>query len=202
MGRKIRCFLLEPTDWHRFSLRRYASTPGIFCAPNQYGERTEFHDVQKWIKSEQCATPPASGDVWPHDDPRWPKTCACGYVFKDTNAWQLFTNRVYARQDTGEKFDLHDAPIGAMWIAPWYAGPNNYGKRAPDGQPLMVRCPSEFPGVGRDWCVDSVASNGPGWTRTGTPPNVTARPSILIHKLNGKGAAFHGYLTNGVLEDI
>jgi hypothetical protein len=42
------------------------------------------------------------------------------------------------------------------------------------------------------WMVDGTASNGPGWTREGKPPKVTARPSILTPR-------YHGWLTDGFL---
>lgn len=39
-----------------------------------------------------------------------------------------------------------------------------------------------------------------GWERTGTPPNVTARPSIGMPDAKG-GFRYHAFLTNGVLEE-
>ena len=41
--------------------------------------------------------------------------------------------------------------------------------------------------------------DGKGWTRTGTPPKVTANPSIGLGKVDGGGWAYHGWLTNGFL---
>ena len=52
--------------------------------------------------------------------------------------------------------------------------------------PIVVLCPN-----GREWCVDSVASNGDGWVVTGEPPNITCQPSIDV-------SGYHGRLLGGV----
>jgi hypothetical protein len=81
-----------------------------------------------------------------------------------------------------------DLPIGAMF----YSNELYDIKRGvgPDGKCLYVVTP------GGHWPVDHPSSdNGPGWTRTGEPPNVTASPSI-----NFVGR-YHGFLQNGVLTD-
>ncbi len=56
--------------------------------------------------------------------------------------------------------------------------------------PLFVCLPN-----GNHWCVDQRESGGTnGWTVTGVPPCITARPSIL-------SVDYHGWLTDGVLSD-
>lgn len=55
--------------------------------------------------------------------------------------------------------------------------------------PLGIVLPS-----GEYWVVDQVAAGGGGWTVTGEPPNLTARPSVL-------SPMYHGWLTDGVLSD-
>jgi hypothetical protein len=57
--------------------------------------------------------------------------------------------------------------------------------------PLTVMLPD-----GGVWCVDARASTpgAGGWDVTGTPPNITVRPSILTDR-------YHGWLTDGVLSD-
>lgn len=112
---------------------------------------------------------------------------------------QLFAREFYRRADTGLTMLLDEAPAGAMWNAWWigresrvYKGPGSF--IGPDGIALMVKTP------GGDWFVDGPANNGPGWTRSGAPPRVTASPSILIP--HGRGASrepYHGWLRNGVL---
>lgn len=66
-----------------------------------------------------------------------------------------------------------------------------YGKRPP----LFVVTPAG------PWCVDAQSTDGHGnytghgWTVTGTPPNLTASPSINMVGI------YHGWLKNGVLTD-
>jgi hypothetical protein len=96
------------------------------------------------------------------------------------------------------------APPGAMWFADWLLNEDGTmrsrpGHRPPDGHVLVVRVPSRLC-IGRDWNVDGPANNCPGWTRTGTPPNVTARPSIGKYLADGS-FDYHGWLRNGELVD-
>jgi hypothetical protein len=140
-----------------------------------------------------------TGDLWAHDDARWPAKCAsCDYVFTPADDWQFSPVRLYRRSDTGELIALRDAPPGAIWNASWLSENPEY--RGPDGRSLMGRCPD-----GRDWMMDSRASNcdspcaecgvqykdhppykGPGeghayrdarphkcWVRNGDPPELT-----------------------------
>ena len=128
---------------------------------------------------------------WTHLDERWPKQCAaCGYVFVADDNWQVASDFIYRRTDTGEELVWRDAPAGAMidchWMRPHWRGP--------DGLCLMVKLPN-----GCEWIVDGPAASQDdkskaGWTRTGTPPNVTATPSILARD-------YHGFLRDGVLVD-
>lgn len=104
---------------------------------------------------------------------------------------------------------------GAMWEAPWYFDPagddemqhrrrtamaniaagsprNFYLSRfywetwSTTRPPLCVLCPN-----GREWCVDAKSSNGEGWQVTGSPPLITAAPSIAV-------PGYHGFLQKGV----
>lgn len=124
----------------------------------------------------------------PHDDPRWPTRCACGYVFSADDPWQVFQHQIYRRSDTGEEMTVEEAPPGAMWDAWWYEG---FGK-TPDGKHLCVKLPN-----GSSWYIDGPATGGGSWTRSGTPPIVTAKPSIFANQ--GKPNEWHGWLTDGVL---
>jgi hypothetical protein len=76
-----------------------------------------------------------------------------------------------------------------MWDAWWYSDKH----KGPDGKCLVVRTP------GGDWIVDAKAIDGNGWTRTGTPPKVTANPSIGIGHEEGKPWTYHGWLRDGHL---
>jgi hypothetical protein len=56
--------------------------------------------------------------------------------------------------------------------------------------PLMVALPD-----GEFWMVDQrFRGKASGWTVTGSPPAITARPSIVSD-------GYHGWLTDGVLSD-
>jgi hypothetical protein len=74
-----------------------------------------------------------------------------------------------------------------MWDAWWMPSP-----KGPDGRYLVVRLPGNH-----EWAIDGPSSQHrePGaWTRTGTPPRITASPSILA-------GDYHGWLRDGVLSD-
>lgn len=200
----IKCFWLEPTDRQRLSLRRYESGSSGCPANNGYyhdamtliGESKETWDSEKrhWVDDGKTAE-----DF--KNDPRWPKNCACGYVFLN-DQWQLFSQHLYRRTDTGEEMTLRDAPDGAMWEATWYSDiPGWCGE---DGRAIICRVP-----VKHDWHIDGSASNctRPNephhcWIRHGTPPNLTVDKngntcaagagSILTKQ-------WHGFLRNGEL---
>lgn len=111
-------------------------------------------------------------------DPRWPVRCeACSYVFAEDDEWQVFTRRRYdtasERPEAGDLF----------WLPAHGA----------DGEhpTLMAICPN-----GASWNIDGRSSNGPGWTRTGDPPNITVAPSIWVQWPGPEG--YHGFLQNGV----
>lgn len=186
----IDCFFLEPTDFVEQSLRRFVFSDKATCVG-----RLGYHDakvvlgVLPWDDTESNGR---GDDSFDHEDPRWPKTCSCGYEFKSDDQWQHNRIRLFVRKDTGEKMTLHAAPSGAMWYADWY--PDEL-KRAPDGRVLVVKTPAG------DWNVDSKSSNGPGWTRTGTPPKVTATPSIGIGTNPDGSWKYHGWLRDGKLVD-
>lgn len=188
MGSRIPCFLIERAPAVETSLRRFtfSSNPDGRCG-SHFG-----HDAEVVIGREPLDldhTP--NGRSIPGDgmrqDPRWPTACLfCGYVFQPEDEWQYNVSRLWTRIDTGEMFRLSAAPVGAMWHADWY--PERFYPNSPDGLCLVVKTP------GGDWMVDGPSSNGPGWTRTGTIPRVTARPSIAQ-------PGYHGWLTDGVLEE-
>jgi hypothetical protein len=187
---RIQCFWLEPTELGRSSLRRYENHPYDPMPPPSCPEnRMRYHDTDVVLGDipypfGTADSDPTPEDI-PHDDPRWPKACdVCGTPFKDDDHWQHNVHRLYRGSPDGKLYSLRDAPPGAMYAATWYP------KKGPDGIALHVCLP---PGGGDDyWFVDGSASNGPGWTRTGTVPLITARPSIMTKR-------YHGFLTDGFL---
>lgn len=206
---RIRCFMLEATDRVLVKLRRY-SKEQTCPLPGCGG----FHQAAMRIEDEPAefdAGYPGvisnSGEpVAPHDDPRWPRACACGYTFQEEDVWQRFTELIYRRVDTGEETTLRDAPPGAMWEAPWLdemfvpQGPHNLEVMTPGGI----------------WAIDGRANNCTMpedhrqekhhcWVRSGTPPDVTAGKNDGPTCQAGAGSilcgSYHGFLRNGYLED-
>lgn len=194
------CYFLEATNKIRRSLRRYAS--GSQCgSPLNHG----YHNAMVALDVVEIGPDPKGlireQAMQPKTDARWPAACHCGYVFHDVDAWQIFTDRLMRRSDTGEEIGLRDAGPGAMYDAHWY--PEDM--QGADGLVLMVILPD-----GHAWCVDGQASNctRPGdkthrcWCRHGTVPLIT------VDK-NGETCAagagsiqtekWHGFLRNGVL---
>lgn len=180
---RVQCFFLAEVVPARFrvSLRVY----GGACAKRG----GKIHEAADLLLGDMDSEPASPAD----DDPRWPSKCRhCGEAFE---GWRVQSaEHLYTRSDTKAILTIREAPDGAMWWAPWYADHDDY--RGPDGRCLVVRTPG-----GRDWIVDSVASNcdlpcgvckvarnkhGKSdhqyvpvrphkcWVRSGEPPKVTA----------------------------
>lgn len=185
MEPKVECFLLRPSTFAEASLRRF--TFGGCSQGVGYGHNAVVPiGVEPYPFSDLDGEP---GLGIGHDDPRWPTTCSCGYVFKPEDEWQHNLVRLYFRSDhLAMRTTLGEAPVGSMWFADWFDW------KGPDGHCLVVKTP------GGDWIIDGPSRNSDGtkgnpWTRTGEAPKVTANPSIHFP---GK---YHGWLINGWLEE-
>jgi hypothetical protein len=186
---EVVCFWCAPQGSAEESLRRFILKEGSVC-PGPY----KYHNAVAKLGETPYPLDEYNGyglDNAPHDDPRWPKKCDyCDYVFKEEDNWQHNLERIYQEavfggevMPNGRRFPLRDAPPGAMWDGKWY------WQKGPDGLSIYVQTP------GGEWCIDSPANNSKKpWDRTGVPPKITARPSILI------GDRYHGWLTDGVLK--
>lgn len=194
--REIRCFWLEPAEMVDISLRRFKHGPLESDGLPKECPIHGYHDAAEHIGQtavSDCprlyAGRPVIGDLWSHEDPRWPTHCDCGYEFSDRDEWQYNPRALYVREDTGDLVTLRNAPAGAMMHADWLTDIHGY-KTGPDGYCLQVKTPDGW------WQIDgpsySDGKRGPGWTRTGTAPNITAHPSILM-------THYHGWLRDGVL---
>lgn len=215
-----RTYWLEPTDRIAVGLRRYArsdTATGWDCAGGYHNALVFTGEVDATYRErdeDNRGRVLAARPDTPHDDPRWPTTCACGYWFSEADAWQDWQELIYQRGDTGEHVTLKDrratdiggpppAPPGASWDA-WWLPANWCG---PDGIALMVRCPN-----GRDWHVDGRASNCTRpddkvhqcWVRHGDP----RAAEVTVDKAGDTCAAgagsiqagdYHGFLQAGVL---
>lgn len=132
-----------------------------------------------------------------HTDSRWPRVCACGYVFDpEADAWQVYPEQLWEAPD-GQRYTLRPptdlagaapAPPGAMWDCWWFIDADDPW-RGPDGRSLMVRLPS-----GEDWLIDGPSATGGRWSRHGEPPRLTVVPSIRSQR-------YHGFLTDGVFTE-
>jgi hypothetical protein len=185
MGTIIDCFLLEPSNYAELAYRRFTYSSETQCA-KAWGhdavvvlERVDY-PLENNLHGESLL--PTN-----HLDPRWPSVCSvCGYAFLEGDQWQVNRSRLFTRSDTSELVTLMGAPPGAMWYADWLY--DEY-RNAQDGHTLVVKTP------GGDWIVDGTSkNNGPGWTRTGVPPMVTASPSIVC-------GSYHGWLKDGKLQE-
>lgn len=202
--RRIECFLLTETEFIKRSLRRFAFTSQRLCAAiaagtNPYGCCNAETVIEPRVhKPRQPDGLETLGPDVPRDDPRWPASCVyCGETFLPEHHWQVNDDRLYENAERGVVTTLTAAPVGALWWAHWCQRSGSIHWKARGGGPhLLVRTP------GGDWDVDMASSNGDGegWERTGEPPKVTVRPSIGICDKQG-GWKYHGFLTDGVLEE-
>jgi hypothetical protein len=184
---EVVCFYLQPLGKIRRSLRRFRSSD-IKC-PKPY-QGWDYCNAECFI--DELPYPikqVVESYSFPHDDPRWPNACTgCGAPFKDDDTWQVFVDTLYTRSDTGEVTTIREAPAGAMWDSWWM--PDAYRNKT-DGLALILKLPG-----GHTWGVDGPSSShkeAGAWTRTGTPPKLTASPSILVP------GGYHGWLRDGVL---
>ncbi len=200
MPRVIDCFIIEPVDRYQVRLRRYCARVGNACP-----YRGWCHNNDVFVGVEEHQAHPVSGseeDRFPHSDPRWPQKCdKCDYAFVDGDEWQVNYDQLYRGPD-GKEYTLlgpdrltsyreNFAPVGAIWRAPWLEPSDNQDKCS-----YIVRTP------GGDWHIDGVAGHPQTrWERTGVAPKFTVRPSILIGKQDDGSWTYHGFLTDGRLEE-
>lgn len=196
---RVQTFWSEPTGRTIRRLRRFVSSSDAKC-PGPFG----YHNASAELDIVE-GVDHASGDLWTHDDPRWPASCeGCDYRFADADHWQLSCRAEYRNVVTRATFALGDAPPGAMWDADWMGEP----WRGPDGITLVVMLPN-----GGQWMVDAEASNCTRkgdrshkcWVRHGDP-----RTEPVTVDKNGETCAagagsimsgdYHGFLRNGIFE--
>jgi Family of unknown function (DUF6527) len=182
--------IAEPAGIYRRSLRRFtfSGRGEPLCPATTWGHNAsvDLGDVPD-TEHERVR-----GDNWPHDDPAWPARCAaCGYWFGDTGEWQRNDNPIYRLPD-GAEFVFKSsfgmvAPPGTMIRAEWY---DEFADIP--GEAWIISLPG-----GGEWITTQRATGGGHWEVTGTPPNITAHPSIWFNSPNG----WHGWIRNGVLVD-
>ena len=140
----IKCFLIESTGRTILSARRYSEELCTQAAFGKHDAETEFSRVQ--------GNP--AGHHANEDEKRtlpFPEKCQCGYVFQEHDVWQVQNEHEYKRADTGELTTINDAPVGAIWRAPWYEGWPEY--QGLDGKSYVCKTP------GGNWAIDTRAAN-------------------------------------------
>src|SRR5690349_17066961 len=102
MADKIKCFFLEPTGNVAVSLRRYHSSNSIdknICPVDGYHNAKSLIEEEPIERDESGNINNGLKPTPAHDDPRWPRSCACGYAFQESDEWQRFTEEIYKRTD-------------------------------------------------------------------------------------------------------
>ena len=187
----IKTFMIEPTGIYKRYLRRYKRTEEA-CKDHGY------HNVKNYLDESTDGTNYCYREGY---EGKWPKHCTCGYEFLEDDHYQIFTDEIFKRQDTGELIPFREKPVGSMWYATWMEDLERCWK-GPDGRILMAMTP------GGEWNIDSRASNCTMkddnehrcWVRTGVPPNITAGKGGNTCSA-GAGSilcqGWHGFLRNG-----
>jgi len=198
VGEPVRCFLITPVPYVRVSLRVYES--GTTTCPDK---TWRYHDAMRLETARlPMAEMPTTADgcvSWdlPLDGTeKFPEQCDhCAAVLEGEGLKRMrFVEQLY-QDGQGWEGTIKEALPGAMWNAEWITKSAVKSWIGPDGLSLFVRLPN-----GSDWGIDIPDKNGNPWTREGTPPNVTARPSIEV-KGHAARAGYHGFLTDGVLTE-
>ena len=199
MSRSIECFLIEPVDRYQVRLRRYRLSGENPCPYKGW-----IHNADVLVGVEEHTSPPPSGEEprFPKSDPRWPAKCdRCDFRFEPTDEWQVNYDQLYRAPD-GEEYTVLGldqftvdktsfAPVGALWRASWKEPATTY-----DGHSYVVRTP------GGDWHIDGSGADRTRWDRSGIAPKFTVRPSILIGRKEDGSWEYHGYLTDGRLDEL
>lgn len=197
MGSRIKCFWMEPTEIGTSDLRRYErrsydpmTPPTCPSNPMRYHDATIVIGEVPYPFDPQGLVGYSHSDDIPHDDLRWPTVCeTCSTPFKEDDHWQHNVKRLFKGAPDGKLYTTRNMPPGAMWDADWWP------EKGPDGITLAVALPPGGNGDVDVWMPDGTCNkSSTPWTRTGTIPNVTCRPSILTPR-------YHGFLTDGWLEE-
>lgn len=194
----IALFIVQPTGRCRLSLRRFR---------HRDQPAGHFHDASVVIDEDASVTPdrpdgtkPVTDHRVPHDDPRWPTACACGYEFAicdcgqpgcvAEDSWQV--NELDWHAGGGQRFawgvGSWDGPPGAVMRTLW----RDVAGRPPAWHICLPN--------GTWWNTNDRSSGdgnqiGPYWDVTGTAPLITVSPSI-----NDQGSRpWHGWIRNGEL---
>ncbi len=191
--RKIKCFMINPTNRYNIMYRRYKS--GSKCT-----NRQGIHNYSELIETITASECPVSTSI--PVNPTRKNQCSCGYKFIQADMCQKFVSQIWVDAQ-GNEYELtgdSELPVGAMYYGNWMNGifPG------PDGNSLFVMTP------GGVWNIDAPASNCGKpkdrvhrcWCRHGLPPVVTVdkRGNTCNAGAGSIGKpGYHGFLQGGYL---
>lgn len=200
----VECWWAEPTDLVRRSLRRHSDRA---CEESPWGTCSARRKVPGEFRAERSSAgaPYVRGDWDVPKGRRWPDKCQfCGRRMPRGSSQYADTDLLYRRHDpirdrdelvtmTGPHGEGGLGPPGMLTDAPWTRAfdPTNVGA---DGISLCAVTPG-----GYLWQVDSPATGGGRWTRTGDPrepSTLSVSPSIKVGEADPH-YGYHGFLTNG-----
>lgn len=201
----VKTFWIEPTDKVARYLRRFNSKDAL-CRLTKGACSARVRVEDETVPAEQSIS---INDSHPHDDPRWPTHCACGFAFGDGDHWQYYGDRIYRRLDGAAEFPLREAPPGALYEAHWISERGDNYLKGYDGKSIWCVKPH-----GDVWCIDQRASNCTMkdddvhrcWVRHGT-----VGETVHVDKnghtcaagagsiFSGKSNEWHGFLDHGFL---
>lgn len=210
---------LERTDRERRWLRRYARSDEECPDRGTHG----YHGALVAIEDGPAELSQRAGDDRPYHyspdpgdeafsrDPRWLEVahCSCGYTFTKLDPFQVHTEIIYRRLDTGEDTTISDAAVGALWDA-WWMGEWAQGD---DGLSIVCKLPGNH-----HWVIENRASN---CTRPDEPHHCWVRHGSFGDRLTvdkqgntcsagggsvwvnqGRAEEWHGFLRNGQLLEV
>lgn len=186
-----RCFMAKPTEFVGISLRRY-SVNMLACHKRYPGGQPTYHNAEVKIADVPMALQEPIGrppDPVEQADPRWPKTCECGYAFHPEDYWQWNATALYSGAPDGKLYTLHELPPGAIWHCPWLDDLKENPYAGPDGKTWALQLPA-----GIEWLIYGPSSTkGQKWDVRGTLPNITVSPSIA------QIGYYHGFVKQGIV---
>lgn len=214
--------MLEPTDIVNVYLRRYSRNDD---AQHSSHAGYSYHNAKILIAKEKAVYETKSYSeggqlytsridpyldhyrgLYPNSHSYWPVKCDwCNYKFSEDDEWQIYTDLLWCRKDTGQLVTIKDTNKleGAMYYAWWKKDSPRY---APAG-PLYAICPGGHP-----WNIDGRASNcgKPDdnvhrcWIRHGEPPDITVDKNGNTCSAGAgsiQAGNYHGFLRNGYFTD-
>lgn len=182
-------FMTRESGFCQRSLCRYGAGGHDRCPKSGYHNAEVVIDPQ-FLSDRSIHDVTEMGVSQYKDDVRWPKECACGYVFHPEDYWQVNIDRLYAGALDGKLYRLRDLPPGAVWRATWIEDANCHHYGNAKGEVWAVQMPNMV-----EFLIFQKDNEGRGWDVTGELPKITLSPSI------NQVGSYHGYIQDGVISE-